>query len=298
MAIGCADMRGVFLRPTVETRQFALNLVQAKTLHGKLLPAPQDLTDRSPGPELRISAPGRPANLTIVSPSRAKVPPLDGMVDPRQRSRILHALANHELQAAELFAWALLAFPDAPATFRSGLLCLVAEEQQHCRMYMARLGEWKVGLGDYPVSGYFWGKVKDITTPQRFVCTMALTFENANLDHAANYGARARELGDEKTARLFERIGKDEVRHVRFGWRWLKRWKQPDETMWEAYRGSVVWPLRPGLARGEVFHPEGRIAVGMDPEFIRRLSESERKPGRALSSGTEGTTLEETSGAD
>jgi IS4 transposase len=27
------------------------------------------------------------------------------MRDPAQRARILHALANHELQAAELFAW-------------------------------------------------------------------------------------------------------------------------------------------------------------------------------------------------
>ena len=30
------------------------------------------------------------------------------MRDPAQRARILHALANHELQAIELFAWALL----------------------------------------------------------------------------------------------------------------------------------------------------------------------------------------------
>jgi len=30
-----------------------------------------------------------------------------------QRALILHALANHELQAIELFAWALLAFTDA-----------------------------------------------------------------------------------------------------------------------------------------------------------------------------------------
>jgi len=281
----------------VEARQFALNLVQAKTLAGKLSAPPRDLTDRRPGPALRIAAPGRPADLTIVPSTRAKVPPLDGMADPRQRSRILHSLANHELQAVELFAWALLAFPDAPPAFRSGLLRLVAEEQRHCRMYTARLREWKVALGTYPVSGYFWGKVKDITTPQRFVCTMALTFESANLDHAVNYGARAREVGDLATARLFERIGKDEVRHVRFGWRWLKRWKKRDETMWEAYRASVAWPLRPGLARGEVFHPEGRVAAGMDPEFIRLLSESERKmqksgSGRGTGSGT-GTEEEE-----
>jgi hypothetical protein len=63
---------------------------------------------------------------------------------------------------------------------------------------------------------------------------------------------------------------------VRFGWRWLKEWKDPGQSMPEAYAANVTWPLRPALARGKVFHPGGREAAGLDPEFIRLLAGAER----------------------
>ena len=198
------------------------------------------------------------------------------MVDPGQRARILHALANHELQAVELFSWGILAFPNTPQDFRWELFRLIEDEQRHCRMYMARLKAWKAALGDYAVSGYFWSKVKDFTTPLRFVCGMALTFENANLDHAEDYAEAARNAGDRETAVLLEKVHEDEVEHVRFGWRWLKEWKAPGQSMSEAYSANVTWPLRPALARGKVFHRQGREAAGLDPEFIRLLAEAER----------------------
>src|SRR6478609_10306896 len=96
----------------MEVRDFALTVVSTGDLGIKLAPAPAWLTDEEPGPPLRIARPGRPPGLEFER--RIEVPPIEGMPDPAQRPRILHALANHELQAAELFAWALLAFPDTP----------------------------------------------------------------------------------------------------------------------------------------------------------------------------------------
>src|SRR2546430_2292140 len=78
---------------------------------------------------IRIAAPGRPTELAIVAGRQARVPPVAGMRDPAQRARILHALANHELQAIELFAWAVLAYPDTPVAFRRGLVAILADEQ-------------------------------------------------------------------------------------------------------------------------------------------------------------------------
>jgi uncharacterized ferritin-like protein (DUF455 family) len=255
----------------MELRDVALRIVGAETIEGKLAPPPPGLTDSSPGPALRLPRPARPPNLRIAPLSAARVPKKRGMVEPAQRSRILHAFCNHELQAVELFAWAILAFPGAEPDFRRGLLRHVAEEQRHARLYMARMAAFGVVFGDYPVSGYFWSKVKDFTTPLRFICGMTLTFENANLDHTLEYAEAARAAGDEETAALLDRIHVDEVEHVRFGLSWLRRWKDEAQTTAEAYGANVAWPLRLALARGKTFHPEGRKAAGMEDEFIRLL---------------------------
>ena len=263
----------------MELRAFAERILSSPTLEAKLGPPPGELTDDQPGEVLRMERPARPDELRIRAGRDVPVPPREGMHDPAQCARIVHALANHELQAVELFAWALLAFPDAPPEFRRGLLDVLREEQIHTKMYIARLEEFDARPGDFPVSGYFWNKIRDVHTPRQFVCTMSLIFENSNLDHTVEYARAARKHGHDRLAATIDRIHDDEARHVSFGWKWLERFKDPEESMWEAFRSSLTWPLRPGLARGEVFHAEGRIAAGLEPEFIRLLAES--KPGRA-----------------
>jgi uncharacterized ferritin-like protein (DUF455 family) len=259
----------------MELRDFALAVVESEDLEVKLGPPREKLTDERPGAALWVEAPGRPLNLRFQVRARPKVPGIEGMGDPAQRPRILHALANHELQAAELFAWALLAFPDAPAEFRRGLAAILQDEQRHTRMYRARLQESGAELGDFPVNGYFWGKVPSITSPLRFLCAMSLTFENANLDHTVEYAEAARRAGDPKTAAVIHRVHLDEIEHVGFGWTWLQVFKKEDESAWDAFRSNLTWPLRPAKARGQTFHRSGREAAGLDPEFIRLIEESE-----------------------
>src|SRR5262245_58507339 len=123
------------MHPTVAS--FAADLLAAGTLDGKLRPPPRDVVDSAVRHE--IPAVVRPPGLEVREGGRVRVPPAEAWPDVRQRVRILHALANHELQAAELFAWALLAFPDAPAALRRGWLGILADEQRHCRMYVERL---------------------------------------------------------------------------------------------------------------------------------------------------------------
>jgi len=263
----------------VELREFALKIVTGESLESKLFRPREAFTDREPGPELRLERPGRPPSLQIHPSYRARVPSKKGMADPRQRVRILHAFANHELQAVELFAWAILAFPEAPCEFRDGLAVMVGEEQTHVAMYRARLVELGKDFGAYPVSGYFWSKTPRLTTPARFVCAMSLTFENANLDHSAEYAEAARAAGDIKTARLLEKVGEDEVGHVRFGATWLKRWKDPGQSLWEAYSANVTFPLRGALARGRELQRFRRLRAGLDEDFIEHLASADRGDG-------------------
>jgi len=165
----------------VKARDFAELIVTSDTLAGKLVPPPELVDDAfdDDRPPLRIAAPGRPADLPIVPGRKARVPPLAGMRDPAQRARILHALANHELQAIELFAWGVLAFPDAPVAFRRGLLAILADEQRHFALYQQRLAAHGVQFGDQPVTGHFWNKLDHLTGPIELVCAMNLTFERS-----------------------------------------------------------------------------------------------------------------------
>ena len=260
----------------MQVRDIAEAIVLSEDIEFKLAALPENIEDSEPGPALRIEKPGRPPELEPRPISEAQVPSVAGYHDPVQRPRILHSFANHELQAVELFAWALLAFPDAPSAYRAGLLEILAEEQRHTRMYLARLRKLGGEFGDYSVSGYFWNKTPQLTNPLRFVCAMSLTFENANLDHTTDSAAEILKAGDRKTAEVIEQVHLDEIGHVRFGWEWLEKLKEPGQTMWEAYCSNVTWPLRPALGRGRTFHPTGRVAAGMDPEFIRLFEVCQR----------------------
>lgn len=256
---------------SLSLRQAALQVVSATELETKLRPI-KDWTDDDPGKPLRLEAPGRPENLPIRPGRQVKVPPLEGMSDPHQRARILHALANHELQAAELFAWALLAFADAPREFRHGLAEILDDEQRHTRMYIARVESCGYAFGDFPVTGYFWHKLPGIQTPLHFVSAMSLTFENANLDHTVEIADAARRAGDVKTAQVIDAVGDDEKRHVRFGWQWLNHWKDEDADAWDAWNANLEWPLRPIRAKGKTFQRQARLEAGLDEAFVDRLA--------------------------
>jgi uncharacterized ferritin-like protein (DUF455 family) len=256
-----------------EVRAFALRLLTTDSLEVKLEPPLPGLPDGERGEPLTVAAPGRPPGLGISAHRQVRVPSLLGMRDPAQRARLIHALANHELQAAELFAWALLAFPEAPGAFRRGLLGILADEQRHCRMYLERLAAHGVGFGDHPVTGHFWNHLEAYTSPLAFVCAMGLTFENANLDFAGEIAAAARQAGDAATAEVLQVVHQDEIRHVAFAWHWLRA-LAPERPAWEAYAGALRFPLSPGRARGRTFDRAAREAAGIDGEFIARLEAS------------------------
>ena len=264
----------------MNAREYARAMVDGRSLPAKLAPPPEELVLDEPGaggPSERWEAPGRPPELAIAAGRDARVPPLAGMRDPRQRARILHALANHELQAIELFAWAVLAFPDTPVAFRRGLLAILADEQRHLGLYLDRLAALGARFGERPVTGHFWNKLDHLASPLGFVCTMCLTFENANLDFAGDYAAAARACGDDATAAAIERVHADEIRHVHFGWIWLRRLDAAaadgdGSDMWQAYLRNVRYPLGPRRARGARFDREARRRAGLDDAFIDALA--------------------------
>ena len=269
-------------------RAYARSIVCGETLAAKLVPPPAALDVTDAEPALRVAAPGRPPELPIASSRDVRVPPIAGFRDPAQRARILHALANHELQAIELFAWALLAFPDAPASFRRGLVAIIADEQRHFELYRARLAALGHAIGAFAVTGHFWNKLDHLATPLAFVCAMGLTFENANLDFAGDYARAARACGDEATAAALDQVHVDEIRHVHFAYVWLRRLGGDALSPWETYLANIRPPLGPTRARGADFDRAARERAGFDAAFIAALAAtSATRPSGAPRQGTE-----------
>ena len=253
-------------------QRYARELVLATTLEGKRRPPPANLTDAPDASGARIDAPGRPPNLVPKRGGDVRVPSTKGMPDPAQRARILHALANHELQAIELFAWAILTFPDTPTAFRRGCLAILVDEQRHLGLYMERMQALGLSFGDEAVSSHFWNKVPHFREPLDFVCTMGLTFENANLDFAQDLATSADRVGDAATGDVLRIVHEEEIRHVRFAWHWLLAWQPEGEAPWDTYRRHVAPPHGPARARGVHFDPASRVAAGLGPAFIEALA--------------------------
>src|ERR1041385_2159989 len=100
----------------MELRDLAEQILFATTLEEKLQ-LPSVITDERPGvPFATPLVPGRPAELRFKAQSVAKgeFPGVHRLEQPRERGRLLHFFANHELLATELMALVLLKFPDAP----------------------------------------------------------------------------------------------------------------------------------------------------------------------------------------
>ena len=266
----------------MELREFAERVLFATTLEEKLQ-SPGIITDERPGTALVTpDAPGRPRglNFKITGTARGEFPGTRHLEQNHERGRLLHFFANHELLATELMALVLLKFPDAPAAFRKGVFETLKDEQGHTRLYMERMKSCGIEFGSIPVSGYFWRAVSGMESPMDYVAGLSLTFEQANLDFARHFSSCFAEIGDAESAKLLQKIYRDEIGHVAYGLKWFRRWKNPSESDWEAFCRQLKFPLSPARAKGLTLNVEGRRAAGLPQEFIENLSVFSQSKGR------------------
>ncbi|HTH49385.1 MAG TPA: DUF455 family protein [Candidatus Limnocylindria bacterium] len=266
----------------MELRDFAERVLFATTLEEKLR-GPESITDEQPGRAVEApTMPGRPPELGFkpAGATAGEFPGLHRLEQAGERGRLLHFFANNELLATELMALVLLRFPDAPAAFRRGVLQTLRDEQEHTRLYLARMAACGIRFGEMPVSGYFWRSVAPMESPLDFVAGLSLTFEQANLDYARHFSHSLATVGDADSAALLDRIYRDEIGHVAHGLKWFRRWKQPGASDWEAYCRQLKFPLSPQRAKGVSLNVDGRRVAGLDPGFIAELDAYSASKGR------------------
>ncbi|MCC6822423.1 MAG: DUF455 family protein [Verrucomicrobia subdivision 3 bacterium] len=266
----------------MELREFAERVLFATSLEEKLR-SPDVITDEHPGAALATpSAPGRPPGLIFkaTGAARGEFPGTRHLEQNHERGRLLHFFANHELLATELMALVLLKFPKAPAAFRKGVYETLKDEQEHTRLYMERMKSCGIEFGSIPVSGYFWRAVSGMESPMDYVAGLSLTFEQANLDFARHFSTCFGEVGDTDSAKLLQKIYRDEIGHVAYGLKWFRRWKNPSESDWEAFCRQLKFPLSPARAKGFSINVEGRRAAGLPLDFIEHLNVFSQSKGR------------------
>ena len=257
----------------MELREWAIRILSADTLEEKLL-SPGSLTDKEPGAPLLFNEPVRPLGMGFNKRTKEeKLPAFQNHSDPDKRAVCLHRFAGHELLAVEIMAHALTAFPDAPPAFRRGVAHTLQEEQGHVRLYMQRMKELGLTFGDLPLYRHFWNQIPHLTDPIRYVSTMSLTFEMANLDFAPLYGKSFAHFGDLQSAALMDQIVKDEIRHVSFGYSMLRKLKSEAASAWDTWVSSLPPRLEPSRAKGFVLREDHRKSAGIPQDWIDKLKE-------------------------
>lgn len=212
--------------------------------------------------------PRRPAELRVTQ-RRPRSFKRGALERPEVRAALHHKFWHHELQAAELFCWAILRFSDAPQPFRKGLVRIFKDELRHMGMYQRHIEALGFKLTDFEIRDWFWDRVPLCTTPLEFVALLGMGLEGANLEHTARFESWFRAVGDHAAAEIQEQVGREEVAHVRFAIRWFREWTGAVD--FDTWCCTLPAPLTPLLMRGKTIHQSRRIQAEFPQGFIERL---------------------------
>jgi len=260
---------------------WCMALIGAVTIEGKLEPGPrpdrEDPGSAPPRDRVLGMVPGRPLGMEI-GEKADRIPRAGALRSADARARLLHLFIHHEVQAAELFAWAYLLYTDAPSEFRRGLLRLVDDELRHARLYRDRALAHGADYGAFPVRDWFWAKARACTDPRMFVALMGLGFEGANIEHAERFADQFEAAGDLESAKVVERVGREEVAHVRFAARWFTHFDGGDPSVgpdFDRWASALPSPLTPSVMKGKPLQRSQRRRAGLSESFLDALAAAE-----------------------
>lgn len=171
--------------------------------------------------------PAREPCFTVVHTGAEMADIHEGMSDVARRER-LHRHMNNEMGSLENAVQALVDFPEAPWELRLELARQSFDESRHVEGLYLRLLELGGRKGEFPIANFEWSVTN---TQDSLAARLAIenrTFEAGQMDLLGELRKLWRAGGDEATAELLESILADEVNHVRFGNRWIKKLARED----------------------------------------------------------------------
>ena len=142
--------------------------------------------------------------------------------DQSRRER-LHRHMNNECVAMEIASQAVADFTDAPWDLRMAIARQAADESRHVNILYQRLKELGGAKGEFPVSNFEWSVTGMIDNLPGRLAIENRTFEAGLIDILGHLKTTWRAAGDDRTADAREAILADEITHVRFANRWIRK---------------------------------------------------------------------------
>jgi uncharacterized ferritin-like protein (DUF455 family) len=272
----------MFSPPTL--RASCLRVLLSGELEAKLAPLEGEWAPG--GTPVRCARPARGALLKMGAGAEA-LPRPDALGEGAARASALARFAHHELQAVELFAASLLRWPELSESFARALAGILADEQRHARLYLARLQALGASFEEFaPHSDYFWKHADALLggEPPAFFAAMGLTLEQANLDFSGIYRDAFLAAGDSESADICAQVHADETRHVAFAARALRELGVAGAGDTQRFERAVPFPFSASRAKGRRFDLDARRAAGLDEKFIahvRHARSPQEAPARA-----------------
>ena len=149
-------------------------------------------------------------------------------MSPEARREKLHRHMNNEIGSMEIASQTLADFCDAPWDLRMQLARQTYDESRHVEGLFRRLQELGGYKGEFPIANFEWAVANTRETMVERLAIENRTFEAGQMDLLGALCSLWHEAGDHQTAELLDTILVDEVSHVRYANRWIKKLAKED----------------------------------------------------------------------
>ncbi len=149
-------------------------------------------------------------------------PPKKGLSYKEGQARLLHDLANIELQAMELGLRTLFEFPLAPLAFREQLVEVVRSESEHLKLCLQGIEALGFRWGNWPIHTLLWEATSSEDSLLDRVLIVHRYLEGSGLDAGETLLRRLDSVLESPLQPIVQRIFTDEILHVDFGSRWYR----------------------------------------------------------------------------
>lgn len=166
------------------------------------------------------SPPLRPARDISFEKSRRKGKV--GLSYKEGQARLLHDLANIELQAMELGLRTLIEFPEAPSFFKEELAILTISESKHLKLCLEGISELGFAWGDWPIHLGLWQATSAEDSLLDRILIVHRYLEGSGLDAGETFLRKLQAVAPSCTHQIVKTILTEEVDHVAFGSRWYQ----------------------------------------------------------------------------